>query len=81
MKKDLLRKLLAAASKVGTIEHVISGLQSTRLPTVLVKTSNLRGAHPQLFVATTEECVRKSSHRHLQPPNFPSDRQPVCSRQ
>lgn len=71
MKKDLLRKLLAAASKVGTIEHVISGHQSTRLPSVLVQTSNLRGAHPQLFVTTTEECARKSSHRHLQPPNFP----------
>ncbi len=46
MKKDLLRKLLAAAGKVGTIEHVISGLQSTRLPSVLVQTADLRGAQP-----------------------------------
>lgn len=44
MKKDLLRKLLAAASKDGTIEHVISGHQPTGLPSVLVQTSNLRGA-------------------------------------
>ena len=79
MKKDLLRKLLAAAGKDGTIEHVISGHQSTRLPSVLVQTSNLRGAHPQPFVATTEECARMRSHRHLQPHNFPCDRQPVCS--
>ena len=46
MKKDLLRKLLAAAGKDGTIEHVISGHQSTGLPSVLVQTANLRGAQP-----------------------------------
>lgn len=81
MKKDLLRKLLAAAGKDGTIEHVISGHQSKGLPSVIVQTADLRGAHPQLFVATTEECARMRSHRHLQPHNFPCDRQPVCSRQ
>ena len=81
MKKDLLRKLLAAAGKDGTIEHVISGHQSTGLPSVIVQTADLPGAQPWLFVATTEECARMRSHRHLQPPNFPCDRQPVCFRQ
>ena len=46
MKKDLLRKLLAAASKDGTIENVISGHQSTGLPSVIVQTADLRGAQP-----------------------------------
>ena len=46
MKKDLLRKLLAAAGKDGTIEHVISGHQSTGLPSVIVQTADRRGAQP-----------------------------------
>lgn len=81
MKKDLLRKLLAAAGKDGTIEHVISGHQSKGLPSVLVQTADLRGAQPWLFFVHTEERARKRFHRHPQPPNFPCDRQPVCSRQ
>ncbi len=46
MKKDLLRKLLDAAGKDDTIEHVISWHQSTGLPSVLVQTADLRGAQP-----------------------------------
>ena len=46
MKKDLLRKLLDAAGKDDTIEHVISGHQSKGLPSVLVQTADLRGAQP-----------------------------------
>lgn len=46
MKKDLLRKLLDAAGKDGIIEHVISGHQSTGLPSVIVQTADLRGAQP-----------------------------------
>lgn len=76
MKKDLLKKLLAAAGKDGTIEHVISGHQSKRLPSVLVQTADLRGAQPWLFVTTTEECAQRGRIGFFNRPTFPATDNP-----